>query len=140
MNDVMTAAAPLLPPADARLADRFERAMQSRAADTAPSRAARNVLDARCLVGVGAVAFLLDIRGGRVIACRRGVPLLASWDFAVRGTPDAWEGLWRDPPAPGEHDLFALYKAGRVSIEGRLEPFLAHLQFFKDLLASPRFT
>jgi hypothetical protein len=46
--------------------------------------------------------------------------------------------LWRDPPPPGWNDLLALSKRGEMSFEGDLQPFMAHLQYFKDVLTSPR--
>ena len=45
---------------------------------------------------------------------------------------------WRPEPEPGWHDLLALTKRGEASLEGDLHPFMAHLQYFKDLLALPR--
>lgn len=41
-------------------------------------------------------------------------------------------------PKPGWHDLFALCKRGAMRIEGGLHPFMANLQYFKDLVALPR--
>jgi hypothetical protein len=41
-------------------------------------------------------------------------------------------------PKPGWHDLFALTKRGEAVLEGDLHPFMAHLQYFKDVLALPR--
>ena len=41
-------------------------------------------------------------------------------------------------PEPGWHDLLALTKRGAARIDGDLQPLLANLQYFKDLLATPR--
>ena len=41
-------------------------------------------------------------------------------------------------PRPGWHDLFALTKRKEAVLEGDLHPFMAHLQYFKDVLALPR--
>lgn len=95
-------------------------------------------LRARCLVQIGATAFLLRIEAGRVTECRTPPALMSAWDFAVRGSVPAWEALWRALPPPGWHDLFALSKRGEMTIEGDLHPFVAHLQYVKDLLALPR--
>ncbi|HYL19678.1 MAG TPA: hypothetical protein VEV20_13435 [Burkholderiales bacterium] len=95
-------------------------------------------LRADCLVQIGATAFLLRFDGGSVRECRERLPLLCSWDFAVRGSLRAWASLWQDPPPPGWHDLFALSKLGEMSFEGDLQPFMAHLQYFKDVLTLPR--
>ena len=91
-----------------------------------------------CLVQIGATAFLLRIDGGNVRECREHLPLLCPWDFAVRGSLRAWTNLWHDPPPPGWNDLFALSKRGEMSFEGNLQPFMAHLQYVKDVLNSPR--
>jgi len=81
---------------------------------------------------------LARIRDGRVAEIlERGVAL-QSWDFSVKGTAEGWEKFWLAIPPPGWHDLFALNKRKAFSIEGDLHPLMTHLQFFKDLLASPR--
>lgn len=54
--------------------------------------------------------------------------------------------MTRQPPgssvpsehSAGWHDVFALMRYGRMHIEGDLLPFMANLQFVKDLLAAPR--
>ena len=91
-----------------------------------------------CLVQIGNTTFLLRIESGRIRECLTEFPLLCSWTFAVRGTVRAWASLWQDPPPPGWHDLFALSKRGEMSFEGNLHPFMAHLQYIKDVLTLPR--
>jgi hypothetical protein len=95
-------------------------------------------LNADCLIQIGSTGFLLRIDAGRIRKCRTELPLLCSWDLAVRGSLEAWAALWQDPPPPGWHDIFALSKLGEMSFEGNLQPFLAHLQYFKDVLTFPR--
>jgi hypothetical protein len=95
-------------------------------------------LTADCAIQIGSTAFLLRIDAGSIRECRTELPLLCSWDFAVRGSVEAWAALWHDPPPPGWHDIFALSKRGEMSLEGNLQPFLAHLQYFKDVLTLPR--
>jgi hypothetical protein len=95
-------------------------------------------LTARCLVQIGATNFLLRIDSGFVAECKKGVPPLTAWDFAIRGSARAWDAFWQPVPAPGWHDLLALFKRGEMKLEGNLHPFLAHLQYIKDLLALPR--
>ena len=41
-------------------------------------------------------------------------------------------------PRPGFHDLFAMTKSGRASIDGNLQPLMANLRYFKEVLAAPR--
>lgn len=95
-------------------------------------------LTADCLLQIGSTAFLLRIEAGSIRECRTELPLLCPWDLAVRGSIQAWGALWQDPSPPGWHDIFALSKRGEMSFEGNLHPFLAHLQYFKDVLTLPR--
>jgi hypothetical protein len=95
-------------------------------------------LTVHCLVEIGSTPFLLTIESGRVRECRGQFAPLTAWDFAVRGSLQAWARLWQHPPPPGWHDLFALSKRGEMRFEGNLQPFMAHLQYFKDVLSLPR--
>ena len=63
---------------------------------------------------------------------------MRSWRFSYRATSAAWTEYWQPMPKPGWHDLFALTKRGEAVLEGDLHPFMAHLQYFKDVLALPR--
>lgn len=120
------------------LAERLETALARHANADAWRIAQARTLDTRCMVEIGAVALVLDIERGALKGCRRGVPLLGEWRFALRGSCEAWQAYWEAMPKPGWHDLFALSKRGAMRFEGDLHPFLAHLQYFKDLLALPR--
>jgi hypothetical protein len=46
--------------------------------------------------------------------------------------------FWKKVPAPGHNDIFALFKRGKLTIEGDLHPFMANLLYVKDVLAAPR--
>jgi hypothetical protein len=125
-------------PQEQELAARFLAAIPLRA-NADPHLVWRGrTLNADCLVQIGVKSFLLRIDGGSVRECRTDLPLLCPWQFAVRGSLKAWAGLWQNPPPPGWHDLFALSKRGEMAFEGNLQPFMAHLQYFKDLLTLPR--
>ena len=120
------------------LCARFEQAVPARVnSDEHLVWRGRN-LSASCVVQIGTVHYLLRFEAGRIREFRRGLPLLCSWDFAVRGTANSWEALWHDPPPPGRHDIFALTKRGEMALEGNLHPFMANLQYMKDVLALPR--
>jgi hypothetical protein len=41
-------------------------------------------------------------------------------------------------PEPHFHDLLAMAKRGALAIEGDVQPFMANLFYFKDVLAAPR--
>jgi hypothetical protein len=136
-EESMHTAAPS-PEAEQALCARFLRSISERV-NADPHLVWRGrALRADCLVQIGSAAFLLRIDGGSVRECRTELPLLCSWDLAVRGSLQAWTALWQDPPPPGWHDLFALSKRGEMTFEGNLQPLFAHLQYFKDVLTLPR--
>jgi hypothetical protein len=90
------------------------------------------------LVQFADVPVIVRIRDGRVTELIERAVALQSWDFAVKGTAEGWSQFWLAMPPAGWHDLLALNKRGAFTIEGHLQPLMAHLQFIKDLLASPR--
>ena len=91
-----------------------------------------------CAVGTPALPVYLRIEEGRITDAVRGPALMRSVRFSYRATGEAWAAFWQDVPAPGFHDLLALTKRGAATLEGDLQPFVANLQYFKDLLALPR--
>jgi hypothetical protein len=119
------------------LANRLRQAIEATFATDTDLQRRGALIDTCCLVEIGAEQLLLTIRGGRPIVSER-MPLLGSWEFAIRAGSDAWLALWQPVPKPGWHDLFALCKRGAMRIEGRLQPFMANLQYFKDLVTLPR--
>lgn len=114
----------------AALAARFEKAALGFARD-------RN-LCADILVEFGKEQRIVCIRHGKVEEIKEKFPLLYPWVFAVRASHEAWEAYWEHFPKPGWHDMFALSKRGEMRMEGNLQPMMAHLQYIKDLLATPR--
>jgi hypothetical protein len=78
------------------------------------------------------------VAGGRITGLDRGPILMRSSRFQISATTEAWRRFWQPLPEPGWHDLLALTKRGAARIEGDLQPLLANLQYFKDLLAAPR--
>ena len=95
-------------------------------------------LDCECLLGPAGQPFHASIRAGRIIDLTPAPVLMRSWRFSYRASPVAWAEYWQAAPRPGWHDLFALTKRNEALLEGDLQPFMAHLQFFKDVLALPR--
>jgi hypothetical protein len=95
-------------------------------------------LDCECLLGPMDHPFHVSIRSGRIIDLTPPPVLMRSWRFSYRATSAAWAEYWQAMPKPGWHDLLALTKRGEAVLEGDLHPFMAHLQYFKDLLALPR--
>ena len=95
-------------------------------------------LDCECLLGPTEDPFHASIRQGRIIDLTPAPVLMRSWRFSYRASPAAWAEHWQAAPRPGFHDLLALTKRGEAMLEGDLHPFIANLQYFKDVLALPR--
>jgi hypothetical protein len=89
-------------------------------------------------LGIGSESLLLRVVEGEVREAVRGPFLLRPWTFAIRAEPEAWSAFLADPPPPGSHDILAMSKRGALRIEGNLQPFMANLQFIKDVIALPR--
>jgi hypothetical protein len=106
-------------------------------ADSALLRAGR-LLSVDCLLGPADLPFLVSIRAGRIAEMFLMPKTMPSWRFSYTASPQAWIEYWRPEPKPGWHDLLALTKRGEAHLAGDLHPFMAHLQYFKDLLALPR--
>lgn len=94
-------------------------------------------LSGEFLVALDAAEYYVGVSGGR-IALQVGPILMRPWRFAVRADAETWLRFWEPVPEPGWHDLFALSKRGLLRIEGDLHPFMANLQYMKDVLAAPR--
>lgn len=123
-------------PEAAELVARLERSLADEPAVAALRSRARGTRLTLC-VGIGAIERRIDVSQDGIRPLPPAPPL-QPWDFCVRGTPRAWRELWEAVPQAGWHDVFALAKRGEMRIEGNLQPFMANLQFFKDLLALPR--
>ncbi len=90
------------------------------------------------LIELGRVPYYLAFERGRVTALERGPKPLHSWRFALRAQEEAWRCHWEEMPPPHYHDLLAMAKRGALSIEGDLQPFMANLFYFKEVIAAPR--
>ena len=134
----MTASpATAIDPATERVVRMFEALPKLVAADADLVRRGR-FLTTEFEIGVGAVPLHVSIDNGEVRSVSRGPFLLKPWVFALRAEPQTWSALLEPVPAPGVHDLMALSKQGLVRIEGNLQPFMANLQYVKDVIAAPR--
>jgi hypothetical protein len=87
---------------------------------------------------LGAAPYLVAVERGAIAALERGTHLMRSYRFKIAGSEEGWRDFWQDCPPPHRHDIFALQKAGLVTIEGDLQPLMANLLYFKDVLAAPR--
>jgi hypothetical protein len=90
------------------------------------------------MLGIGEQDYLVKIIEGRVVSVTPGPFVTPNFSFALRAPRDEWEMFWKKIPEPGHNDIFALFKRGKLSIEGDLQPFMANLIYIKDVLAKPR--
>jgi hypothetical protein len=89
-------------------------------------------------IGIGETLFYLRIAAGRVAVLERQSSSARPAQFSLHASGEAWRKFWVPMPEPGWHDLSALTKRGVARLAGDLTPYMTHLQFFKDMLASPR--
>ncbi len=119
------------------LADRLRQAIAAAFAGDSDLLRRGWLVDTCCMIEIGSEQLVLTIRNGRPAVADQ-VPLLASWEFAIRAGAEAWSALWQPVPKAGWHDVFALTKRGAMRVEGSLQPLMANLQYFKDLVTLPR--
>jgi hypothetical protein len=65
-------------------------------------------------------------------------PLMAAWDFAIRGDESAWDDLLAPVPPPRCQSVFALAAAGRMCLEGNWLILMQNLWAMTCLLALMR--
>ena len=95
-------------------------------------------INLKMLVAFGTRKGIVCFSHGSVTEVNESSTPLQAWDFSVTGSTEGWNKFWQDTPEAGWHDIFALTKRGEVNISGQLQPFMAHLQVIKDLLAIGR--
>jgi hypothetical protein len=100
----------------------------------------RRSVNVTFLLQFGHVGLRIGIQQGKVIEVVELASLapLATFDFSIKAGADAWRRFWKAVPDAGSHDIFALTRNGDMTIEGNLYPFMANLQYIKDLLAIGR--
>jgi hypothetical protein len=106
-------------------------------ADTALVRRGRFVsLD--FLVGVGEADYIVSVREGHIAGVENRRVQTHTGRFSVRASSDVWAEHWKLMPQRGRHDLFSMVAAGLAEFDGDLLPLMQNLQYFKDVLSSPR--
>ncbi|MCC7346197.1 MAG: hypothetical protein IT538_02260 [Variibacter sp.] len=90
------------------------------------------------LLEIGEEGHLVRIVDGAVVSVAAGVLLMPAWDFALRFDRTAWEKFMQPRPPAGFTDIFALQRKKLLRMEGNLQPLMANLLYFKDVLASLR--
>jgi hypothetical protein len=90
------------------------------------------------LLEIGTQGHVLAIRQGRIEAVTPVETNVSRWDFAIRGTAEAWAEFWRRKPKPRHHDLIALIREGKMRFEGDIDLLMANLLYLKLMLETPR--
>ena len=90
------------------------------------------------LLEIGTQGYIVAIRQGRIDGIHPVETLVADWDFAIRGTADAWAAFWKPMPKPRHHDLIALIREGKMRFEGDIDLLMANLLYLKLVLEAPR--
>ena len=90
------------------------------------------------LLEIGKRGYIVEIRAGQIEAIRPVEIPTSNWNFAIRGTEDAWAEFWKPMPKPGHHDLIALIREGKMRFEGDLDLLMANLLYLKLVLETPR--
>lgn len=95
-------------------------------------------LNTRFLLVSGDASFRIAIADGKVSTVQSGPFIMGQWDFCIQADEDTWQKFWLPTPPPGFHDVMALSKARRMSIQGNIYPFMSNLLYFKELLSTVR--
>lgn len=92
------------------------------------------------LLGVGEEDHVVTIEKGRVASVEPRRLATVTGRFTIRAAQAAWDEFWRPVPRRNHHDLWAMPAAGLATIDGDLLPLMQNLQYFKDVLAAPRWS
>ena len=89
-------------------------------------------------LGVGATDYLVGVSAGKITDIAVRQLQTKSGVFSIRASRASWDLHWQAVPPRDYHDIFAMLAKGLAQIDGRLEPLMRNLQYFKDLIASLR--
>jgi hypothetical protein len=95
-------------------------------------------LTATMLLDLGEATYLVHIAEGHITSVEPTPTVMPVWTFALRASRAEWEKFCAAHPLPGSHDIMALMRRRVMSAEGNLHPFITHLQYIKDVLATLR--
>ncbi len=90
------------------------------------------------LIGIGETDYVVTVRKGRIEGVEARRLPTHTGRFAIRAAGEVWNEHWQPLPRRGRHDLFSMVADGAASFDGDLLPLMQNLQYFKDVLASPR--
>ena len=90
------------------------------------------------LLGIGERNWWVTIQAGRIESIRQEDWAVSGFDFAIRGTEEAWRKFWMPMPPPRHHDLSALIREGKMRFEGNTDMLQANLLYLKLILETLR--
>src|SRR3972149_1479138 len=90
------------------------------------------------LLGIGEEDYVVTIEKGRVSSVEPRRLATVTGRFTIRAAKVVWDEFWKPVPRRNHHDLWAMLAAGGPEIDGALLPLMQNLQYFKDVLATPR--
>ena len=90
------------------------------------------------LLGIGEQNHWVTIREGRIESIVAEDWRVSHFDFAIKGTEEAWKKFWMAVPPPRHHDLNALIREGKMRFEGDIDMLQANLLYLKLMLESLR--
>jgi hypothetical protein len=92
-------------------------------------------VDLEFMLQIGDQGHYIRIDKGRLTSVTPSPLLLRPWTFAIHIDAAAWPQFCQKMPRPGYHDIFAMCKLGVARIDGDINPFMANLRYFKEVLA-----
>ena len=90
------------------------------------------------ILGVGETDYLISISQGQITSILPRLLQTHSGVFSIRASQESWDRHWQAVPPRDYHDIFAMLAKAIVTIDGKLEPLMQNLQYFKDVIASLR--
>ena len=90
------------------------------------------------IFGVDNDDYLISIKNGKIIQIQKRNLATESGIFAIRAAKSTWKEHWRCIPKRDFHDIWSMLPKQLVTLDGNLLPLIQNLQFFKDIIASPR--
>lgn len=89
-------------------------------------------------LGMGDAYWLIDVDRGRIARVRPSPVTMPAYSFAICCASEHWQAFWQPHPKPGWQDIFGLQRHHGLTMEGNLQPLIANLFWFKDVLEAPR--
>ena len=90
------------------------------------------------IFGLGEIDFIITIVRGKVTNVKIRQLATQTGTFSIRAAESTWLEHWTAIPKRNYHDIWSMLPKQLITLDGNLLPLIQNLQFFKDLIASPR--